>query len=245
MKITLEIDRNSRLEFRNTLKAVEDIAGQTVEWGIQNIAHATAKRMAHKIRPWGFKNLGKFEGSIAKQVVRAVTNANIQGAGGSIESAHESRRNKKGQVPKGILVKGKFPQAPFAASERDALIQKKQANAGIAKASCVDAGNSIGLEKIQSHPLIERHLNKGHGTANLSGNKMKHQVQLVSHVPYIRKALPDRVISSALKEGRVNGTKIIQKEIDKRLKVIEKETKVAAKRYIKFQKSASKFYGRP
>jgi hypothetical protein len=73
---------------------------------------------------------------------------------------------------------------------------------------------------------------------------MKHTVELVNHVSYIRKVLPDSVVKSALRDGRTNGEKIMQKEIDKRIKALAKEEKAAARRYIKFQKAASKFYSK-
>jgi len=143
MRISVEIDQQSKAAAKKLLSDYARFTGNGIETGVKEIAVATAKRLAHKIQPFGFNKIEKFEKSIQSQVKRAVQNANVQGATGSIEQAHASRRNTKGQVPKSLRTQAQYKGKPFDPQLRARLQEQKAKNAGLAKASFVEAGNLL------------------------------------------------------------------------------------------------------
>jgi hypothetical protein len=162
----------------------------------------------------------KFENSIGAQVARAVKNANITPGYGSAEQAHESRRNAKGQVPKGLQTGGKFKRSPIAISEREELARKKKLRAGQAKGAWVEASNKIDGKKMSGvAQWISRHDAGGYGDATKAGSGLKYTIELINRTSYIKKIQSGKAIAQAVAYGLKNGykrmAKIIEKEIEK------------------------------
>jgi len=140
-----------------------------------------AKELASKIQPWGLsKKVGaKYEGNILKQVQKAARWANYRGTdtSGGIAQVHAQYRNRRGSVtvdpPKRFQPKSKI----IDKQELKEYAKTKQANAGIAKAAWIEAGQDIDspllktrsgrTRKISVATWIGRHVGNGNGFARM------------------------------------------------------------------------------
>lgn len=225
MNVRIQIE--GRREALDKLRQYAELTGNGIETGVKEIGVASAKALASKVQPFGFTKIAKFQTSIEAQVKRAIRNANVQGATGSITTAHKSRRNSKGQVSKGLNTKGKYPAAPFDPQQRAALQKQKADNAGMAKGAWIEAGNKLvtvasrsrsALKKINVTQVIMRHADKGHGTATLARSGINLTIYLTNKLSYIRRTMKDSHVAAALKSGLIKGYKRIDAHIKRETK---------------------------
>jgi hypothetical protein len=229
MKIHVEIV--GKAEAKAKLKEYMRLTGNGIETGIKEIGIASARALASKVQPFGLNRVGKFSNSIEKQVKRAIRNANLQGANTSIEAAHKSRRNSKGQVPKDLNTKGQYQGKPFDPQERARLGERKAKNAGLAKAAWVEAGNMLvgivsksrsALKKIKVKEEINRHLGKGNGWGRMSKLSLSPTIYLTNNLSYISRTMKNSHVTAALKSGLLNGYKKIDQHIKRETKKLNK-----------------------
>lgn len=213
------------------LRKYAELTGNGVETGIKEIGITTAKALASKVQPFGLTKVDKFSKSIQSQVKRAIRNANVQGASGSIESAHKSRRNQKGQVSKDLNTKGQYKAKPFDPQDRKKLGDKKALNAGLAKGAWVEAGNSLvrgfskargALKRINVRQEINRHIGKGNGISRDTKSGISFTIYLTNKLNYIQKTMTSGNIAAALKMGQQNGHKRLIKHIIRETKKLNK-----------------------
>jgi hypothetical protein len=111
-----------------------------------------------------------------------VRNANISGGSESAASAHATRRNSKGVVPKGLQTGGQFKRAPISISDKNRQITKKMNRAGMAKAAWLDASRksskSLKIAKFFWGKLKN-------GSVNRVKSGLKREVWITNSVPYI------------------------------------------------------------
>jgi hypothetical protein len=223
VKIQIEGSREALAKLRQ----YAELTGNGIETGVKEIGVASARALASKVQPFGFKKIDKFQASIEAQVKRAIRNANVQGATGSIANAHKSRRNSKGQVSKELTTKGRYPSAPFDPQQRAALQKRKADNAGMAKGAWIEAGNKLvtvasrsrrALKKINVTQVIMRHADKGHGMATLARSGINLTIYLTNKLSYIRRTMKNSHVQSALKSGLLNGYKRIDAHIKRETK---------------------------
>lgn len=245
MKIISKVDRESEKAVNEMLKQAENVIGSTSAEFVAIVSHKTAQRLAHKIQPLGFKKVAQFQGSIATQTFKALHNAIREGDPQAPAGAHQSRRNKKGVVPRGIRTTGQYKRAPYSLAEFEQVARAKQKNAGMAKGSWVEAGDKAGIGPIEEvPPIVRRHATQGRGFARVIRSKFRPLTVIGSRISYMRYVLSNAKIKSSLNEGRRNGIKYIEKQLKARLRHIERIQKRAAgenaRAVSKFNKRAAK-----
>jgi len=234
MKIEMELTPESRREFKRILKVYSDATGKGVDLGIREIGLSTARELAHKFQPYGLKSDKgeKFIQSIGHQVDRAYLGVNLGAfpATTDMKQAHLSARKtggrKKGQVPDRLFRKEQGKPWLGLISQKQKEIYKRtvQAKAGRAKAAWIEAGNQLTKATISGvAKWITRHLPSGYGRAEVSGERLKTQVELINLTPYAKHKQTNAQIKSAIKAGEKNGLK-------RMVHIIKAETKKAAKR---------------
>jgi hypothetical protein len=239
VKITSKVDRESERAVKKMLKEAENVIGATSAEFVAIVSHKTAQRLAHKIQPMGFKKVAAFQASIAKQTFRAMHNAMREGDPSGAESAHQSRRNRRGQVSRQMRTTGQYKRAPYTQQDFVELARKKQKNAGLAKGSWVEAGDEAGIGPVEKvPPIVRRHATSGRGYARIVRQKFKPTTVIGSRITHMRKLISNAKITSALNEGRRNGIKYVERELNKRLKHVEKLQRRAAR---ELQSSMNKF----
>lgn len=220
METKIEIDQASRRKMESVIKEFANRTGKTAEDGIAMIASSAGKRLIHTVQPYGVKqSVGeKYKKSIAKQVHRAIRNANVIGTPGDAESVHLSVRDNKGQVPKGLGTAGQYKREPIEDSEMMDHIRKAQAKAGRAKGAWLEAVNGIGGRKVSGiGKWITDHASSGYGKCIKAGQGLKHKITLENRTPYIGKIQPDKVVAQAIASGLKNAFKSMQRTIDKEI----------------------------
>jgi hypothetical protein len=211
--VKINVDQVTRKKFDQELTNFTKKLGKTFEDGLDQLAENVGKKLIHSVQPYGTNaKVGqKFEMSIAKQVSRAIRHANVAGQDGTAPVVHKENRNSKGQVPKGLRVEGKFNRKPIEISDRNALIAKKMASAGIAKGAWFAATNQISGKKIGGvAKWITRHENKGLGSCDKTGNDLKRRIRLTNSAPYIESVQSVDDVEKAIKTSYKQFIKYIQ-----------------------------------
>jgi hypothetical protein len=143
--IQVRISPAQRRKLEADLKVFADKSKVAVAETVAIIGTSVAKELARKVQPYGLtkKSGDSFELSIQKQVNKAARYATFKGTEGSIEQVHTQYRNQRGAVT--VKPPRQFqPARPtFKRDELDPYIDKKKANAGIAKAGWIAAGENI------------------------------------------------------------------------------------------------------
>jgi len=198
--IKLEIDRQSAAAFKRELDAYQKKKGVVAKDAIRELAGEVALGLASRVQPWGMSvaKQRKFALSIAKQVGRAVKNANISQGSDDARSAHKKRRNTKGQVPKELNTAGQYKRQPISKQERDQLARRKMSSSGQAKASWAGAG-------LKAFPSLKvagffKRLVKA-CSATVSGNGMNTTVVISNELDYIERTMPQSAIQSGIQIG--------------------------------------------
>jgi hypothetical protein len=220
MDVKIEIDRASRRKMESVINDFAKRTGKTAEDGVAMIAASAGKRLIHTVQPYGTKqSVGeKYKKSIAKQVHRAIRNANIEGSAGTAASVHLQRRDSKGQVPRELPTDGQFKRQPIEMAETMDHVRKAQAKAGRAKGAWLEAVNGIGGRKVSGiGKWITDHASNGYGKCIKTGQGLNHKITLENLTPYIGKIQPDKVIAQAIASGLKNAFKSMQRTIDKEI----------------------------
>ena len=202
---------------------IEDFAkrtGKTAEDGVAMIATSAGKRLVHTVQPYGVKqSVGdKYKKSIAKQVHRAIRNANVEGTGGSAASVHRAKRDSRGQVPRELPTDGRYKREPIEMAETMDHVRKAQSKAGRAKGAWLEAVIGIGGRKVSGiGKWIMDNASSGYGNCIKTGQGLKHQITLENRTPYLSRIQPDKVIAQAIASGLKNAFKSMQRTIDKEI----------------------------
>jgi hypothetical protein len=198
--ISIQVDEKSVALVRREMEQYAKKKGTTMADLIDELAGHCGAQLARRVQPFGLSvaKMKKFQQSIGAQVARAVKNANITPGGGSADQAHNSRRNAKGQVPKGLPTGGQFKRRPIEISEREALAEKKKKAAGALKGAWLDAGRKswpgLKVAKFFS-PLMNN------GGAIKRGRGWDHHVELTNTLNYGSKQMSDKDIKLALSQA--------------------------------------------
>lgn len=215
--ISITIDPSSRRIFRRIVKDFEKKTGRKVEDSVVELTRSSAKQLAHRVPPFGLNaQVGKkFEGSIAKQVDRAIKAGNVGVVSGATAAQmHASARDNKGQVPKGLRTRGKRVKNPISVREKEALIDRKQAAAGSAKGAWIAAGNSLSGKRISGVARwVSRHLL--HGSSKILRRGISTEASITNELPYIQRLQSGPMIKAALQIAYRNTLRQMQRILDK------------------------------
>lgn len=197
--IKVSLDPVSQRGISTRLNDYKKLANKTNREITIELAKACAKEIANRVQPFGLSaKVGKaFEGSIAKQVNRAIRNAEISGDTGTAEYAHKKRRDNKGQVPRNLRMKGRRVRSipPEDASE---IVLKKKQNAGMVKGAWIAAAESLG-GKISGIPKwIRRHAGRN-GTSDIKIGSNASTVTITNTLGHARSTLSSPNLNAALK----------------------------------------------
>jgi hypothetical protein len=210
METKIEIDRASRAKMEKAIEKFVRVVGKTAEEGITQIAKSAGRQLVHTVQPFGITSAKgeKFHKSIAKQVNRAVRNANIEGVAGGAASVHHQRRDSRGQVPRELPTEGRFKRDPIAVGDKEAHIRKAQAKAGRAKGAWVEASDSLGGTKLSNIPKwISSNNNGGYGSSSKSGEGLKFKCELKNETPYLTRIQTQKSIAQSVVHGLKKGLK--------------------------------------
>jgi hypothetical protein len=143
--IQVRISPAQRRKLESELKQFAAKAQVAVGETVAIIGTSVAKELARKVQPFGLtqKTGDVFELSILKQVNKAARYATFKGTQGDIAQVHQQYRNNRGAVTVRPPRQFQPERKPFDRQEVDDHVKKKQANAGIAKAGWITAGESI------------------------------------------------------------------------------------------------------
>ena len=167
--ISFSLDRASVRETKRIIREYERKVGQTANESIVDIGREAARQAAQKCPPFGLSDkIGeKFKKSIAKQVNRAVKNANVTGKSGGAAKVHANSRDSKGQVPRGLRDKGQFKRQPVDIGDKERVIAQRQKAAGILKGAWIHAGTLLG-RKVAAINGRRRHATRRRSTRSTS-----------------------------------------------------------------------------
>jgi hypothetical protein len=232
MKIEMKLTRESKAEFQRILKEFSAKTGEGVEEGIRGIGLSTARELAHRFQPYGLKSAPgeKFIKSIGHQVDRAYFGTNLGAfpSTSDMKQAHNNARKKggkeAGQVPPRLFRKEKGQPwlGLITQAENNAYKKTVQAKAGRAKAAWIEAGNQLTKAKISGvAKWISRHLPSSFGKANVTGDGLKTQVELINLTPYAKHKQSTSQIKSAIKAGQKNGVKRMEHIINGKVRKIK------------------------
>lgn len=199
--IKVTIDPRSLDNFRHGLELYKEQVGKTQREATIELARAVCKELAIKIQPFGVSSKAgkKFEGSIRKQVWRAIKNSQIQGNEETIEQAHKSRRGRTGAVSKMIKTEGQMRKSPYAADDVSQYAIKRSKNAGLVKGAWIAAGQALTGKPISGVGIwVKRHATKN-GSARVSANPTTSTVYVTNEVDYVRKAQRSAYVSHAIR----------------------------------------------
>jgi len=194
--IQVRISPAQRRKLESDLKVFADKSKVAVAETVAIIGTSVAKELARKVQPYGLtkKSGDSFELSIQKQINKAARYATFKGTEGSIEQIHTQYRNQRGAVT--VKPPRQFqPARPtFKRDELDPYIDKKKANAGIAKAGWIAAGKSIG-GSISAREGVKAWFNTGRhkrsqGTHQLIRTETETFIKLINQVPWADVAFP-------------------------------------------------------
>lgn len=230
-KITIELERTSRLQTEKLLKDYSKIMGKGMEEGMKEVGKSIARRLANNVQPYGLTAAkGKsFMDSIGHQVDRVIFGMQI-GAfpQTSIKDAHRAAR-RRGSVPKQSFKGRATGWREVSGSEARTYRIKAQSKAGRAKKAWVAAGDKLGAGKLRSiAKWISRHSGE-YGSAKVTGKGLRTAIKLENRTPYIRSIQTDKDVSKSIKQGFRNGFKRLQT-------IIRSAEKKAAKKAAKLSK---------
>lgn len=215
--IRVEIDPASRRIFRKTVDDYSKKIGKNVEEGVIELVKSGGKQLAQKVPPFGISaQIGKkFQGSVAKQVNRAVRAGNVGVVSGSTaEQVHRAARDGKGQVPKLLKTTGRRVRNPIPVRDKEQHIDRKQEAAGTAKGAWIAAANAVGGKKLSGIPRwISRHMRNG--SARLTRKGISTECELTNSLRYINRLQPPNLIKSALQAAYQNTLRRMERIINK------------------------------
>ena len=212
------MDQAAKAKVLSTLADFQRQTGKSCEDGLREVAGSVGKQLATKVYPFGLSaNIGeRMQGSIDKQVRRAIRHGNVTGQGGNAASVHLQNRNRRGRVPKDISTDGRFKRSPIGIGETIAQSELKKKLAGQGKGAWIQAANSAKKGNLTGVAAWEaRHWNKGNGASSESGKGLDVKIQMENNVQYISSIQAPKSIAQALAAGLKNGYKALQKTIDK------------------------------
>jgi hypothetical protein len=203
--------------FKRQIAEYERKIGKTERDAMIDLGKSSSKELAIKVQPFGVSGKAgkKYEGSIRKQVHRALMNANIYGGSESASEAHQSRRNSRGQISNMLPSRGfKFKRKPIDLDERYQLAKKKALNAGLSKGAWIDAGESLDGKKISGIPKwIRRHVK--HGSSKIDQTTSGIVIYLTNQISFIVSAMSDSDIKMALTTAYRKNIKRMQTALNK------------------------------
>lgn len=211
--IRAEISRESQQEFRRVLAEFQKKSGKSVEESVVELGKASARQLAMKVPPFGVSSKvgDRFSGSIAKQVNRAVSAGNVAGRSGTAEQLHESYRNAKGQVPRGLEDRGRYRREPIPVREKEDLIDKRQKAAGIVKGAWLHCLLLIGGKASGFGQWIRRHTHSGKATIRPRG--ISTEVTLTNEIKWVSNVQNQKLVKMALNTALRNTIKRMEKII--------------------------------
>jgi hypothetical protein len=216
----IEIDQATRARMQKILLDFSKATGKTVEQGIQTMARSAASMLAIKTQPFGVseKTYGKMKNLIAKQAHRAISHANVAGIEGSAKSVHRQIR-VDGKVPKGLQTDGQFRRSPISFGERKHYVDMHVKTAGKIKAAWIEAGESVTGKRMPAKPWIRRHIGKGRGKSEKSGEGLDYKITIINTIPWagglIYESDIEDATTGALKRSMNYFQRTIKKEIEK------------------------------
>jgi hypothetical protein len=220
--ISFSLDPASVRETKRTIREFERKVGQKADESLVDIGREASRQAAQKVPPFGLseKTGQKFKQSIAKQVNRAVTNANVTGKSGDAAKVHSEARDRKGQVPRELKVSGQYKREPVEVADKERVIDKRQAAAGIAKGAWIHAGTLLGRKfvtvtgrkRMAVGRWILRHLSKG--KASIARLGMNTEVTLTNTVAWIQKLQSDAMLNAAVRAAFRGKQREMQKQLD-------------------------------
>ena len=199
--IKVTIDPRSLDNFRHGLELYKEQVGKTQRDATIELARAVCKELAIKIHPFGVSSRAgkKFEGSIRKQVWRAIKNSQVEGTQETIEQAHKARRGRSGAVSKNLRTEGQMRKSPYAADDVSQYAIKKSKNAGLVKGAWIAAGQALTGKPISGVGIwVKRHANKN-GSARVSADPKTATVYVTNELDYVRKAQRSAYVSHAIR----------------------------------------------
>jgi hypothetical protein len=221
--ISFSLDPASVRDTKRILRAYERKTGQTIEESVIDIGREASRQAAQKCPPFGLTDRtgDRFKKSIAKQVNRAVKAGNVAGRPGDANRVHQSLRDSKGQVPRNLKTTGQYKRDPIKISEKEALIDKKQAAAGIVKGAWIHAGTQLGRKfaavtgrkRVVVGAWIRRHLSRGKGSVTRHG--INTEVTLVNTVSWVQRVQSESMLRSAVNAAFKGVQREMQKALDK------------------------------
>lgn len=214
--ISARITPKSAASFKRAIAEYEKKIGATERESMIDLGRISAKELAIKVQPFGISaKVGKkFEGSIRKQVHRAIKNANIHGGTQNASDAHQARRNSRGQVSGRLPTKGQFKRVPIDLDDRFELAKKKALNAGLSKGAWIDSGESLDGKKISGIPKwIKRHIKNG--SSQIQSVRSGFVIYLTNSISFISSVMPDSDISKALNIAYRKNLKRMQSALNK------------------------------
>lgn len=220
--IRFSLDPASVRETKRIIREYEQKVGQSAADSVIDIGREGARQAAQKCPPFGLsENIGnRFKLSIAKQIQRAVTNANVTGRQGSASQVHQAARNRKGQVHRELETEGQFKRAPIPIRDKERLIDQKQAAAGIVKGAWIHAGtllgrkaeSVIGRKRVPIGQWIMRHLKRGKATVSKMG--INTEVTLTNTVAWASNLQSESMLNSAVNAAFRARKREMQKRIE-------------------------------
>ena len=215
MKITAKVLNEA--DMKRTIKRFGRLTQKGIEAGVKELAKSTGKALAHKVQPFGLsaKKGAKYIDNIGEEVdhVRYGVNVGAYPAN-NIEAAHNHMR-RYGNI-KIRHVSGKGWKNIISKGESERYKRRKQANAGMAKAGWIEAGNQASGKNMARIPSwIRRHLGGGLGRGRIIRAGARTTAELSNSVSYIGYTQKNKDVRSALAMGRRNGLKHMMEQIDK------------------------------
>ncbi len=227
--ISASLDSKSVREFKKALKDYQKATGLAIEEGVVEMSRSAAKRLASTVPPFGLSSaIGKkFMESLSNQVDYA-----WQGSkrdvypSSSMEAAHQAARNSRGTVPMRKFRRKKITNENISVAAKEIYKRKVLKKAGMAKAAYIAAGEMTIVKggkngKISGIPKwIREDVKSSLADSKTKRNGMSTEVALTNKVNYISKLHKSSQVDKALKQGRANAVKRMQKIIEKTSRAI-------------------------
>jgi len=229
--IQVSISPAERRKMEAELKHFASRSKVAVAETVAILGSSVAKSLAKRIQPWGLtkKTGAKFELSILKQVSKAARFATFKGTPGDVAEVHEKYRDNKGAVRVRAPDKFKAKRRFFRRPEVLIAADKKQKNAGIAKAGWIAAGESIDSPLLKTAkgisrritgiaPWIRRHVKGNKGTSRfVRKGGLNSTIHLTNNVDYAYSSNSSnlRAVPGAIADGYKQVASIIKYRLKK------------------------------
>ena len=229
--IEVRISPAQRRKLENELKTYAKKSGVAVAETVAILGQSVAKELARKVQPWGLgkKQGDKFELNILKQVSKAARYATFKGAPGDVSDVHARYRNRNGAVTVRAPEKIQPKRKPFVRPEVLTEAKKKQANAGMAKAGWIAAGESIDsplLKTAKGIPKrikgiaswIRRHVSSNKGSSSfVRKGGLNSTIYLTNKVDYAysKAGTNGRAVQGAIADGYKRSITIVKARLKK------------------------------